>query len=84
MGVSTVSMVMTPPVGSYFVKWRSAADDRTLGVVDFSIVPHVDVFPEGHRLQALGRGRARNHRLPVDVEAAAALVNGPHLSTSYP
>jgi dipeptidase E len=39
-------MVMTPRIGADFVKWPSAPDDRTLGVVDFSIFPHLDVFPE--------------------------------------
>jgi dipeptidase E len=30
-------MVLTPRIGTCFVEWRSAPDDRTLGVVDFSI-----------------------------------------------
>jgi dipeptidase E len=38
-------MVMTPRIGDYFVEWPDAPDDRTLGVVDFSIFPHLDVFP---------------------------------------
>jgi dipeptidase E len=45
VGVSAGSMVMTPRIGADFVKWPSAPDDRTLGVVDFSIFPHLDVFP---------------------------------------
>ena len=45
VGVSAGSMVMTPRIGDDFVEWPSAADDRTLGVVDFSIFPHLDVFP---------------------------------------
>jgi dipeptidase E len=45
VGVSAGSMVMTPRVGQYFVEWPSAPDDRTLGVVDFSIFPHLDLFP---------------------------------------
>jgi dipeptidase E len=44
VGVSAGSMVMTPRIGAYFVEWPSAPDDRTLGVVDFSIFPHLDVF----------------------------------------
>jgi dipeptidase E len=35
-------MVMTPRIGDDFVSWPSAADDRTLGIVDFSIFPHLD------------------------------------------
>ena len=42
VGVSAGSMVMTPRIGDDFVGWPSAPDDRTLGVVDFSIFPHVD------------------------------------------
>ena len=45
VGVSAGSMVMTPRIGEYFVEWPSAPDDRTLGIVDFSIFPHLDVFP---------------------------------------
>jgi dipeptidase E len=45
VGVSAGSMVMTPRIGPDFVEWPSAPDDRTLGVVDFSIFPHLDVFP---------------------------------------
>ena len=35
-------MVMTPRIGDYFVEWPSAPNDRTLGIVDFSIFPHLD------------------------------------------
>ncbi len=42
VGVSAGSMVMTPRIGADFVSWPAATDDRTLGVVDFSIYPHLD------------------------------------------
>lgn len=42
VGLSAGSMVMTPRIGADFVTWHSPAGDRTLGVVDFSIFPHVD------------------------------------------
>ncbi|ONI76588.1 peptidase S51 [Kribbella sp. ALI-6-A] len=42
VGLSAGSMVMTPRIGDDFVNWPSAPDDRTLGVVDFSIYPHLD------------------------------------------
>ena len=45
VGVSAASMVMTPRIGKYFAQWPSASDDRTLGVVNFSIFPHLDAFP---------------------------------------
>jgi dipeptidase E len=42
VGVSGGSMVMTPRIGDAFVSWPSAAGDQTLGVVEFSIFPHLD------------------------------------------
>jgi len=45
VGVSAGSMVMTPRIGAYFVEWAGAPDDRALGVVDFSIFPHLNAFP---------------------------------------
>lgn len=42
VGLSAGSMVMTPRIGQYFVEWTPpSGDDTTLGVVDFSIFPHV-------------------------------------------
>jgi dipeptidase E len=42
VGVSAGSMVMTPRIGEDFMSWKPpVADDRTLGVVDFSIFPHL-------------------------------------------
>jgi dipeptidase E len=42
VGASAGSMVMTPRIGADFVNWHSPAGDETLGVVDFSIFPHLD------------------------------------------
>lgn len=43
VGLSAGSMVMTPSIGKYFVGWKpSAGGDETLGLVDFSIFPHLD------------------------------------------
>jgi dipeptidase E len=43
VGLSAGSMVMTPRIGEDFVGWKPpAGDDKTLGVVDFSIFPHLD------------------------------------------
>ncbi|CAN5505601.1 peptidase E [soil metagenome] len=42
VGVSAGSMVMTPRIGEDFRHWDPpSGDDRTLGIVDFSIFPHV-------------------------------------------
>lgn len=52
VGVSAGSMVLTPRIGDAFVEWPAAPDDRTLGVVDFAIFPHLDVFPENTLVEA--------------------------------
>jgi len=42
VGLSAGSMVMTPRIGEDFVQWRPpTGDDSTLGIVDFSICPHL-------------------------------------------
>ncbi|TDO47707.1 dipeptidase E [Kribbella sp. VKM Ac-2527] len=50
VGLSAGSMVMTPRIGEDFVGWKPPAggDDSTVGVVDFSIFPHLDheMLPE--------------------------------------
>jgi dipeptidase E len=43
VGLSAGSMVMTPRIGEDFVQWKPpTGDDSTLGIVDFSIFPHLD------------------------------------------
>jgi dipeptidase E len=43
VGLSGGSMVMTPSIGEDFVRWQPpGGSDRTLGLVDFSIFPHLD------------------------------------------
>jgi len=43
VGLSAGSMVMTPNIGEWFVIWKPpTGGDKTLGLVDFSIFPHVD------------------------------------------
>jgi dipeptidase E len=44
VGLSAGSMVMTPRVGDWFVESEPSitGDDAALGVVDFSIFPHLD------------------------------------------
>ena len=42
VGLSAGSMVLTPRVGDDFIQWRPPnGDDSTLGLVDFSICPHL-------------------------------------------
>ena len=43
VGLSAGSMVMTPRIGEDFVGWKPpSGSDSTLGMVDFSIFPHLD------------------------------------------
>lgn len=44
VGLSAGSMIMTPSIGDDFVGWTppTGRSDQTLGMVDFSIFPHLD------------------------------------------
>ena len=43
VGLSAGSMVMSPSIGEDFVRWKPpAGGDGTLGLVDFSMFPHLD------------------------------------------
>jgi dipeptidase E len=43
VGLSGGSLVMTPSIGEDFVHWKApSGGDETLGLVDFSIFPHLD------------------------------------------
>jgi dipeptidase E len=47
VGLSAGSMVLTPRIGDAFVEWTApTGGDSTLGVVDFSIFPHLGMVPE--------------------------------------
>jgi dipeptidase E len=77
VGVSAGSMVMTPRIGTDFVEWPSAPDDRTLGVVDFSIFPHLDAFPENTLAEA--ERWAADLDVPayaIDEQTAIKVVDG--------
>ena len=77
VGVSAGSMVMTPRIGADFVEWPSAPHDRTLGVVDFSIFPHLDVFPE-NTMEAAERwvSEIGGPAYALDDETAIKVVEG--------
>jgi dipeptidase E len=49
VGLSAGSMVMAPSIGEDFVGWRPpTGGDKTLGIVDFAMFPHLDhpMLPE--------------------------------------
>jgi dipeptidase E len=79
VGVSAGSMVMTPRVGEEFVSWDSPEGDRTLGVVEFSIFPHLDNpdLPD-NTMAAAERWAARleGPAYAIDDETAIRVVDG--------
>jgi dipeptidase E len=79
VGVSAGSMVMTPRVGDDFVMWHSPAGDVTLGVVDFSIFPHLanPDLPE-NTMAAAERWAASlsGPAYAIDDETAIKVVDG--------
>jgi dipeptidase E len=79
VGLSAGSMVMTPRIGADFVEWPSAPDDRTLGVVDFSICPHLapDGMP-GNSLAFAERWAAEiaGPAYAIDNETAIKVADG--------
>ncbi len=53
VGLSAGSMVMTPRIGADFVGWKPpTGGDSTLGIVDFSIFPHLGLEPENTMAEA--------------------------------
>ncbi len=79
VGVSAGSMVMTPRVGADFVNWDSPAGDRTLGVVDFSIFPHLDNPDLPSNTMAAAERWAAGLSVPayaIDDETAIKVVDG--------
>ena len=65
VGLSAGSMVMTPRIGEDFVEWKPpTGGNETLGVVDFSICPHVN-----------GEGLPGNSM--AEAESWAASIGGP-------
>lgn len=77
VGVSAGSMVMAPRIGSTFVAWPSAPDDRTLGIVDFSIFPHLDAFPTNTMAHAeRWAEEIAGPAYVIDEQTAIAVVDG--------
>ena len=79
VGLSAGSMVMTPRIGEDFVNWHSPAGDRTLGVVDFSIFPHVGNPDLPENTMAAAEKWAAGLETPayaIDDETAIQVVDG--------
>ena len=80
VGLSAGSMVMTPRIGQDFVQWKSpTGDDRTLGLVDFSIFPHLapDGMPGNSMAEAEeGAAGISGPAYAIDDETAIEVVEG--------
>ena len=75
VGLSAGSMALTPRVGKHFVDWRPpSGDDSALGVVDFSISPHLDSpdCPE-NTMAAAERGAAEVKGRAYAIDAQTAI-----------
>ena len=80
VGLSAGSMVMTPRIGEDFKVWNPPdGGDRALGIVDFSIFPHVDhpMLPE-NTMSAAEQWAAglSNPAYAIDDDTAIKVVDG--------
>ncbi|MFE5403332.1 Type 1 glutamine amidotransferase-like domain-containing protein [Streptomyces sp. NPDC056580] len=80
VGLSAGSMAMAPRIGEYFVEWTApTGDDSALGVVDFSIFPHVDHMdlPENTMAEAeKWAASLPNPAYAIDDDTAITVVDG--------
>ena len=80
VGLSAGSMVMTPVVGDDFIQWRPpSGDTSTLGLVDFSICPHL--APDGERGNSMADAEEWAASIPnaayaMDDQTAITVVDG--------
>jgi dipeptidase E len=86
VGLSAGSMVMTPNIGQYFVGWTppggtdiGTGGDETLGIVDFSIFPHLDNRMLPYNTTAHAEKWAARIGVPsyaIDEQTAIQVVDG--------
>ncbi len=80
VGLSAGSMVMTPRIGKDFVGWKPpTGGDGTLGIVDFSIFPHLDhvLLPENTMADAeRWAAEITGPAYAIDDETAIMVVDG--------
>ena len=80
VGLSAGSLVMTPNIGEDFVHWKPpTGGDETLGIVGFSIFPHLDheILPDNSMADA--ERWAAGMRVPayaIDDQTAIKVVDG--------
>jgi len=80
VGLSAGSMVMTPNIGEDFVRWTPpTGGDEALGMVDFSIFPHLDHPDLPENTMADAEKWAAGMSVPayaIDDETAIKVVDG--------
>ncbi len=80
VGLSAGSMVMTPRIGEDFVEWKPPTGaDETLGIVDFSICPHVNGDDQPGNTMAEAESWAADISGPayaIDDETAIVVTDG--------
>lgn len=80
VGLSAGSMIMTPRIGEDFVGWSQPdGTDRTLGLVDFSIFPHLDhpMLTENTMTAAVEWSKTLgNPAYAIDEDSAIQVVDG--------
>jgi dipeptidase E len=80
VGLSGGSMVLTPRIGDEFMEWTPpTGHDETLGIVDFSIFPHVDhpEMPENSMAEAeKWAATLGNPSYALDDQSAIKVVDG--------
>ena len=80
VGLSAGSMIMTPRIGEEFVDWKQPdGTDTTLGLVDFSIFPHLDhpLLTENTMAAAIEWSKKLgNDAYAIDEDSAIKVVAG--------
>ncbi len=80
VGLSAGSMVMAPRIGEDFVRWKPpTGGDETLGLVDFSIFPHLDHEDLPDNSMAGAEAWAAGMSVPayaIDDQTAIQVVDG--------
>jgi dipeptidase E len=80
VGLSAGSMVMAPNIGEDFVRWRQPiGGDRTLGLVDFAMFPHLDHPALRENTMSDAEKWAAGMRVPcyaIDDETALKVIDG--------
>ncbi len=80
VGMSAGSMVMAPNIGEYFVGWTPLnGGDKTLGLVDFAMFPHLDheLLP-GNTMASAEKWAAgmQGPAYAIDDETAIKVIDG--------